>query len=54
MKILGIIAVIICIILFVGLAVTGFYVIWDKAAEKKIYKTKKKQKVVYDDYCKWS
>ena len=63
MKTLGIIVAVVCIVLFVAIAVTGFYVLWDKTAEKKKLKKKKSsgsipkpppmkiKKGIYDDYC---
>ena len=68
MKTLGMIVAVVCIVLFVGIAVTGFYVLWGKAAERKTHKNKEKKpsgtipkpppmkikKGKYDDYCKWS
>ena len=67
MKTLGMIVAVVCIVLFVGIAVTGFYVLWGKAAERKTRKNKKKQpsgsipkpppmkikKGFYDDYCNY-
>lgn len=63
MKTLGIIVAGVCIVLFVIIAVTGFYVLWDKTAEKKTSKKKKLsgsvpkpppmkiKKGIYDNYC---